>query len=318
MYKVLIPQDIQEEGKQYLREKGYEIQIGSGFDRDTLKKEISDADAVIARTAAYPADVIAAGTKLKVIARYGVGYDNIDLKAAEDMGIYVTIAKGCNTRSVAEHTAALMLACARNITQIYEELKRGNFAIRNALPGMELRGKTFGIAGIGAIGFETAKIVHDGFSMEVLAFDRYADRSVYPEWIHFVDTLDELLKNADVLSLHTPLTSETEHMINRDAMRLMKPSAIIINAARGPIWDERDLYEALKEGTIAAAGSDVFEQEPPDARFPLFELPNYIASAHNAALTKEANAAVSLSCAHAIDDVLSGREPEFPIIRPDK
>ena len=134
MYKVLIPQDIQEEGKQYLREKGYEIQIGSGFDRDTLKKEISDADAVIARTAAYPADVIAAGTKLKVIARYGVGYDNIDLKAAEDMGIYVTIAKGCNTRSVAEHTAALMLACARNITQIYEELKRGNFAIRNALP----------------------------------------------------------------------------------------------------------------------------------------------------------------------------------------
>lgn len=211
-----------------------------------------------------------------------------------------------------------MLACARNITQIYEELKRGNFAIRNALPGMELRGKTFGIAGIGAIGFETAKIVHDGFSMEVLAFDRYADRSVYPEWIHFVDTLDELLKNADVLSLHTPLTSETEHMINRDAMRLMKPSAIIINAARGPIWDERDLYEALKEGTIAAAGSDVFEQEPPDARFPLFELPNYIASAHNAALTKEANAAVSLSCAHAVDDVLSGREPEFPIIRPDK
>ena len=115
MYKVLIPQDIQEEGKQYLREKGYEIQIGSGFDRDTLKKEISVADAVIARTAAYPADVIAAGTKLKVIARYGVGYDNIDLKAAEDMGIYVTIAKGCNTRSVAEHTAALMLACARNI-----------------------------------------------------------------------------------------------------------------------------------------------------------------------------------------------------------
>ena len=106
-----------------------------------------------------------------------------------------------------------MLACARNITQIYEELKRGNFAIRNALPGMELRGKTFGIAGIGAIGFETAKIVHDGFSMEVLAFDRYADRSVYPKWIHFVDTLDELLKNADVLSLHTPLTSETEHMI---------------------------------------------------------------------------------------------------------
>lgn len=316
MYKVLIPQDIREEGKRYLTEKGYKVQVGSGADLETLKREIVDADAVIARTAEYPAEVILAGKKLKVIARYGVGYDNIDIKAAERQGIYVTIAKGGNTRSVAEHTIALMLACARNITQSYEELKKGNFAVRNVLPGTELRGKVFSVAGIGAIGLETARIAHDGFGMEVMAFDSYADRSRYPEWVEFADSLEDVLKAADVLSLHTPLTPETKHMINLDTMKRMKTTAIILNVARGPIWDEADLYTALKDGIILAAGADVFEEEPPNKELPLFTLPNYIASPHNAALTNDANIAVSMSCAEAVDDVLNGRVPKFPVNRP--
>jgi D-3-phosphoglycerate dehydrogenase len=318
MYKVLIPQDISECGKNFLKEKGYKVIVGNGFDAETIKREIVDCDAVIARTEHYTADVIAAGKKLKVIARYGVGTDNIDVKAAEAQGVYVTIAKNTNVQSVAEHTIALMLAIAKNLVFCDAECKKGNWEIRNKLPGTELYGKTLGIIGLGAIGTATAIKAHEGLGMEIIGYDLYTDTSKLPEYINVVSTLEEVFMKSDVVSLHVPYTSETRNMVNKDSFKMMKPTAILINCARGGIVNEDDLYDALVKKEIAGAAMDVFEQEPANPANKLFTLPNFIASPHNAGLTQEARDAMSYSVAQAVDDVLSGRKPKYPINNPKK
>ena len=315
--KVLIPQDVNESGKSYLRSKGYEVVLGSGFDVETIKREIVDADALLARTAPYPAEVIAAGKKLKVIARYGVGTDNIDVKFAESQGVWVTITKGANAVSVAEHTITLMLACAKNIVYLDEQTRQNHFEMRNKVPGIELRGKTLGIVGLGAIGREVADIAHNGLKMEIVGYDAFLPAGL-PDYIKVVSSPEEVFKAADVISLHVPSTPETVNMVCERTIGMMKPNAIIVNCARGGIVNEADLYKALKAHRIAGAGLDVFLSEPPEEDNKLFELSNFVCSPHNAALTAEAGAAMSLSCAHAIDDVLSGRKPQFPINNPVK
>jgi D-3-phosphoglycerate dehydrogenase len=316
MKRVLIPQDINECGKKFLRDKGYEVIVGSGFDAETIKKEVVDCDAIIARTAPYPADVIAAGKKLRIIARYGVGTDNVDVAAAEKQGVYVTIAKNCNSISVAEHTITLLLAIARNIPYCDTATRKGKWEVRNTLPGVEMRSKLLGIIGLGAIGSEVARIAHEGFKMDIIGYDAYANTSLLAPYIRTVSSVEDVLKEADAVTLHIPNTPETANMINKKSFSIMKKTAYLINAARGGLVNEEELYEALKNKTIAGAAMDVFAMEPPSTDNKLFRLDNFIATPHNAGLTIESADAMALSDAQAVDDVLNGRKPKYPINNP--
>lgn len=318
MYKVLIPQDINQAGKTYLKKHGYKIVVGKNWDTETIKREIMDSHAVIARTEKYPAEVIAAGKNLKIIARYGVGTDNIDVKAAEELGVIVTITKGANKQSVAEHTIALLLACAKNLIYCDKECRKGNWNVRNSVSGVELKGKKLGLIGLGDIGLAVAKKAHFGFEMEILGYDPYLDAKDLPDYIEVVQTIDDIFTKSDFISVHVPLTSQTKHMIDKELLEKMKPTAYLINCSRGGIVNESDLYEVLKNNRIAGAAMDVFEIEPATKDNPLFTLDNFIASPHNAGLTKEAAEAVALSAAKAVHYVLSGRKPEYPINNPSR
>lgn len=318
MKKILIPQDITECGKEYLREQGYEVVVGSGFDSETIKREGADADAIIMRTALYSGDVIRACKNCKIFARYGVGLDNVDIPAATEIGAYVTIAKNANQVSVAEHTVTMVLALAKRLEHLdikQRENASENYGLRNKLPTQELSGKTVAIIGLGMIGCEVARQLHFGFGMNVIGYDAYADPAKLPDYIQTVP-LDECFRCGDVISLHVPATPETMNMVNKSTFAMMKPSSILVNCARGGIVNEDDLYDALKEEKIFGAGLDVFVDEPPKNDNKLFELNNFIGSPHNAGMTNESRDNMSMSCAHAVDDVLRGKRPRYPVNKP--
>jgi D-3-phosphoglycerate dehydrogenase len=318
MYKILVPKALKPAARDFLTEKGYELSYLEGTDEETMKKAIADCDAAIARTEKYTPAVIEAARKLKIIARYGIGYENINLEACDAKGVTVTLARGCNTYSVAEHAISLMLACFRQIPQLNNEVRAGHWKSRDTIETHEARYKTFGSIGIGPIGMEAVKIAHFGFQMKILVYDKFVDQSKFPDWIEFTDTLEEMMERADVVSPHLPLNKGTFHILNADSISHMKPTGVLLNVSRGAIWDEKAVYKALKEHRIAAAGADVFETEPPTPETPLFELPNFIGTPHTAALSEEAITAVAMNCAHAIDDLLNGREPMYIINHPVK
>jgi D-3-phosphoglycerate dehydrogenase len=316
MFKVLIPQDIDESGKEFLRKNGYEVIIGSGSDAETIKREVVDCDALVVRTAPYTKDVISAGRKLKVIARFGVGTDNIDVRAAEEQGIYVTITRDVNAVSVAEHAIALMLGCAKKLVYFDKETRNGSWDLRNMIPTVELSWKTLGIIGLGAIGLETARKAHFGFDMKIISFARNRNKKSIPDYIELVDSVDDIFRNSDVVSLHVPRTKDTENLVNKTKFALMKPSSILVNTARGGIINEDDLYDALVNFKIACAACDVFDIEPPEKENKLLTLDNFIVSPHNAGLTTEAKIKMGLSAAKSVHDVLCGRKPDHPINNP--
>lgn len=317
MYKVLIPQDISTCGKEYLQQKGYNVVLGSGSDDATIKREVADCDALIVRTALYTADIIDAGKRLKIIARCGVGTDNIDVEAAEKQGVYVTIAKNANVESVAEHAIALLLGISKNLVHCDAAAREGNWEIRNNLPGTELYGKTLGIIGMGAIGSTIAIKAHFGLGMNIIGYDSYPPRSK-PEYITMMSSMEHVFENADAVSLHIPLTPETRNIVCKRIFKLMKPSAYLINCARGGIVNEDDLYNALVNKEIKGAALDVFTEEPPKVENKLLRLSNLIVSPHNAGLTKEAADAMSMSCARAVEAVLNGRAPKYAVNDPKR
>ncbi len=315
-FKVLIPQDIAEEGKQYLTERGYQIKMGSGISVDIIKKEVEDCDAILARTALFPAEVIRAGRKLKVIARHGVGVDNIDVDTATKLGIYVTNSPLSNANSVAEHVIGLMIALARNMIRCDREFREGNFEIRDQLDGVDLEGKILGLIGIGRIGSRVAQKAAFGLEMKVIGYDPYVTQnSVIPE-IELVGDREYVFKTADFISLHVTSTRQTKGSVGKREFELMKPAAYLINTARGDIINEAELIEALKERNIAGAALDVFEQEPPVKNNPLFGFNNVILTPHNAALTKEARIRMAMHAAIGIDEVLSGKSPTWSVNNP--
>ncbi|MDK2800995.1 MAG: D-3-phosphoglycerate dehydrogenase / 2-oxoglutarate reductase [Clostridiales bacterium] len=315
-FKVLIPQDITDAGKDFLREHGYEIKMGLGITVEQIAKDVEDCDAILARTAPFPAEVIEAGKKLKVIARHGVGVDNIDVKRATELGIWVTNAPESNANSVAEHTIGLIIACARNMVRCDKEFRNGNFEIRNQLKGFDLAGKTLAVVGTGRIGSMVAKKATLGLDMKVIGYDPYVTQDkVIPE-IELVNDWEYIFKNADFISLHMPATSKTKGIVGAKEFEMMKSTAYLINAARGEVVDEAALIEALQQNKIAGAGLDVFEQEPPAKDNPLFALDNVILTPHNAALTYEAMDRMGLHAAMGIHDVLSGKKPKWPVNEP--
>lgn len=318
MYKVLCPEKIEEAGEIYLKNLGYEIVTLNNVEHGSVKAAIADCDAAVIRfNAKIDADILGAAKKLKVVARHGVGYNNIDTKAAEELGIFVTNARGSNANSVAEQAMTLILALAKKLPKYKNALENGAWATRNDIKTEEIEGRTLGVYGYGANGRILAKMAHFGFGMNVLAYDPYTPASAIPEYVTKVETADELFKGSDVISMHCLLTDETRHCINAEALKTMKPTAWLVNCARGELVDETALYEALTNGTIAAAGLDVFEEEPPKQGNPLFGLENFMGTLHQASNSKEASDRCALYAAYGVEEVLNRKTPRFAVNKPD-
>lgn len=262
------------------------------YEKEELIKLMPEIEVLVVRSATkVTADIIEAGTKLKIIGRAGTGLDNIDVKVAEAKGIKVINTPGANSISVAELTIGLMIACSRHIARGTIDLKNGKWT-KKELEGHELYKRTVGIIGFGNIGREVAKRLL-AFDMNVLAYDPIVKETDMN--VKLVD-LDTLISNSDYITIHVPLTPETKNLINKDTISKMKDGVIIINAARGGIVDESALYEALLSGKIYAAGLDVFEVEPPtdELRQKLLSLPNVVATPHVGASTFEAQERVGM------------------------
>lgn len=267
--------------------------------RTLLEREITSADGVIAGLEEYDRDLINSAEKLKVISRYGVGYDKVDVDAAKDKGITVTITPGANGDSVADLAVALMLDVARNVTIMDDSFKAGE---KKRPQGVELWGKTLGIVGAGRIGQGVARRCK-GFHMDILCYDIYPNEAFREETGAKYVSLEELIRNADFISLHSPLTEETRNMIGKKELDEMKEDAIIVNTARGGIIDEEALYDALKNGKIRGAALDALADEHtfPDK---LASLPNCILTPHAGATTKEAVSKMSYMAAENLVEVL--------------
>ncbi|KOA19720.1 hydroxypyruvate reductase [Clostridium homopropionicum DSM 5847] len=314
-YKIAIPQPITELGMEYLRERGYEIIEGTGLtDYDTLKQLLANADGLLARTADYPKEVLSAAKKLKVIGRFGVGTDNLDLEYCRQNGIWVAIAPEANSNAVAEHTIGLIMATARQFVQMDKLTRMGNWEARNANKGRDVSGKVLGLIGMGRIGSLVAQKAALGLSMKVIVYDPYLDLNKVPEYVSTVKSMDEILSQADFISTHLPATNETKNMVNKAFFSKMKNTAYFINCARGSIVDEGSLYWALSNKIIAGAACDVFQKEPASKENPLFSLDNIIVSPHNAALTFETMDSMGLEASMAIDNVLNNCEPKYPVV----
>ncbi|GAB4112501.1 MAG: hypothetical protein Kow00103_02100 [Candidatus Caldatribacteriota bacterium] len=313
---VLIPQDIAAEGKSYLLQRGYTIKMGSGISLKEIKKDIIDCAAVLLRTAPLPAEALEAGRKLKVIARHGVGVDNIDIEKATELGIYVTNTPESNSNTVAELALGLIIALARNLIAGDKATRTGDFNFRNRCFGIDLEGKTLGVLGMGKIGKRLSVKAYHGLNMKVIGYDPYVKKEDFPEIIERIEDREILFSEADFVSVHIPSTPETKRSIALREFKLMKPTAYFINIARGDLIIEEDLVTALKEGIIKGAAIDVYEKEPPPTNHPFFNLNNIILTPHNASHTKEAMIRMAVQAAQGIDEVLSGKVPTWPVNKP--
>ncbi|MEY4312466.1 MAG: hypothetical protein RLZZ571_1236 [Actinomycetota bacterium] len=285
---------------------GFEIKYCDGADRAALLPAISSADAILVRSATkVDAEAIAAAPKLKVIARAGVGLDNVDIPAATAAGVLVVNAPTSNIVSAAELAVGLLMASARNIVPANLALKNGKWA-RSKFGGVELQDKTVGIIGMGKIGLLVAKRLA-GFDMKFVAYDPYVKQAPTggPE-IKMVE-LDQLLKVSDFITLHLPKTAETVGLINADALKKVKPTVHIINAARGGVLDETALLDALNEGRVAGAGLDVYATEP-CTDSPLFTLDQVVATPHLGASTEEAQEKAGVAVAQSVVAYFAGKE----------
>lgn len=308
---VLLTEDIDRVGKDYLQNHGYTIKMGHGISNDAVMQDVHDCDAILTRNAVITEEILKRSPKLKVVAMHGVGVNNIDVEAATKLGIQVTNAAGSNKLSVAEYTIGLIIDLARNIPIYDRELRTGNWGIRKVC-GCDLEGKTLGIVGMGNIGSMVAKKASLGLGMKVIGYKRKIT-GTRMDGVALTSDLDEVLATADFLSLHVPASPSTYHMIGEREFSKMKPGAYFINTARGEVVDTEALVHALKSRQIAGAAIDVFEGEVPTAEHPLLHFPNVIVSPHTAAFTHESLQRMALYSAMGVDEVLSGKEPTYPV-----
>ena len=307
MIKILVSDPLSDEGLKILKDvKEFQVDVKTDLKPDTLKEAIKDYDALIVRSATkVTKNILEAAAKLRVIGRAGVGLDNVDLEAATQKGVIVMNTPAGNTISTAEHTMSMILSLSRNIPQANSSMKSGEWK-RSKFMGVELYGKVLGIVGFGRIGREVAKRALS-FGMKVLVFDPFLSREVAQDLGIEAVGLNALLKDADYITVHTPLTDETKHMISKDQFAIMKKGVRIVNCARGGIIEEQALAEAVKEGKVAGAALDVFEQEPVSADSPLVKLDKVIMTPHLGASTEEAQVNVAVEVAEIVRDALLGR-----------
>jgi len=264
-----------------------------------------DADALMVQHAKITRRVIENLSKCKIIARFGVGYDNIDIKSATEHGIMVANVPDYCIDEVSSQAIAFIMALSRKIVLLNNSIKSGNWDHQIAMPIFRIEGQILGIIGLGRIGTATAKKAL-GLGFKVQAYDPYVSHTDLD--VAFVD-FDELLRTSDFVSIHTPLTDETYHIISREELRKMKKEAFLINTARGAIIDESSLYGALRVGTIAGAAVDVFEHEPPLPNNPLLKLDNFIVTPHSSFYSEQSNDLLQLETTRAVVSVLKGGSP---------
>jgi len=270
---------------------------------DTLD-DIEHIDAMLIRGFEVPAELIEKAKNLKLVARHGVGYNNVDTKAAAAHGVAVTNTPAANSDSVAELAVGLAIAAARNIIASDKGCRNGAFKKTSPaeMKGHQIHGKTLGQIAIGNIGSRVGKIMKNAFDMKVIAYDPYVPAERFEELgFERTDSLEYLIKNSDVVNISALKNKETTDMIHGEMFNWFKPGAVLVNAARGGIVNETDLYNALKDGRLAAAACDSFVVEPPDKNNPLFTLDNFTATPHNGANTEEALINMGMM---AVDEVL--------------
>ena len=304
---MLVTDNISDEGlKKLTWDKTIKVDVRPGIKNEDLVKIIGNYDAIITRSGtSIPASLIENPGKLKVIGRAGVGLDNINIEAASKKGIIVMNSPTGNTLAATELTMGIMLAAARKIPLANDSLKSGKWD-RKKFMGVELYNKTLGVVGLGRIGTNVA-IRAKGFGMKIVAYDPYIKKSKADSvGVTLCDTLEEVLRQADFLTFHTPLTAATRNMITAREMALIKDGVILVNCARGGIVNESDLYDALKSGKVFAAGVDVFEKEPAGSN-KLLELENVFATPHIGANTREGQNAVALIIAEQVYNALHGK-----------
>ena len=303
-YHILVPDSVHKTAVQILQEAdGFKITAPGQMSRPDTLAAIGEADALIIRSATKAdAELIQAAQRLKIIARAGVGVDNVDVDAASSQGVVVVNTPEGNTVATAEFTFGLILALARHIPQAYGSLSSGKWD-RKSFMGVELRGKTLGIVGFGRIGRAVARRAQ-AFDMDVITYDPYIPPDIAEDFRVRLVSLDDLFSQSDFITLHSLITDETRQMINKASIARMKRGVRIVNAARGALINDADLAEAVKSGQVAGAAVDVYAEEPPPAGHPLIGLPGVIHTPHLAASTEEAQVAVAIEAAKLVVDAL--------------
>lgn len=303
MHRILIADSLDPAGLTLLAESGAEVRQVEPDERPRLAEILPGYDALVVRSSTrVTAELLAAGERLKVVGRAGIGVDNVDVAAATERGVLVVNAPTANLISATEHTFALMLAVARRVPEADASTKAGGW--NRKLVGVELHGKTLGVVGFGRIGQRVADRAR-GFEMAVAAYDPFLDPAAARKLGVELLSLDELLARADVVTLHTPFTDQTRNLLNRERIASMKPGAILVNCARGGLVDEEALLEVLDSGHLWGAGLDVFAEEPPkDLR--LARNPRVVATPHLGAQTREAQERISTETAQMVLAALDG------------
>lgn len=313
--KLLVPQEVLLDGVQTLIDGGAEI-VRCGNNESSLIAAIGDCDAVLARTEVYSRKVLEHAKNLKIIARYGVGTEKIDIEAANDLGIWVSNTPLALTNAVAEHTLLLILSTAKYMHFCDKNLRLGNFSCRSTL-GMELLGKTLGVIGFGQIGRAVAQKCKDGFGLNIVVYDPNIPKDSLTEGVVVANDLQELLGKADIVTIHMPLAPATKGLADKAFFAAMKDGSIFINAARGGIVVEPDLIDALQTGKLFGAGLDCFSSEPLPLDNPLYTLDNVVMTPHNASATTDSFLRCSVDMGKCIMDVLlEAKKPRYAVNNP--
>ena len=307
MKKIVLSHALYQPGMQVL-EGNAELVIPNNGNSDEILDQLKDAGGFILRIGKVDRKAIEQCPKLRVITRPGVGYDNVDVKAATEHGIPVVICPAANARAVAEHALALIFALSKNLVESDRETRKGNFNVRNQYKAIELYQRTVSVIGLGNIGKQLAGMCI-GIGMKVCAYDPFLTRGAVEEMGYtYASTLQEALANGDFVSLHMPLVEQTKGMISAKELSYMKKTAYLINCARGGIVVEEDLIAALEQGQIAGAGLDVLSQEPMPADHPMMKLHQVIISPHMAAQTQETTGKIVRMAAQGTLAVLNGEK----------
>lgn len=316
MYNILITDRLGQEGLDRLQEiDDVSYEMMTHMSKEELLAEVPDYDGLIVRSGTtVDADILAAGKKLKVVGRAGIGVDNIDVPAATQHGVLVMNTPRANSVATAEMTMALMLAVCRNVVAAHKSLESGEWR-RSPFAGKELMGKTLGVIGLGYIGRLVTRRAQ-AFAMKVVAYDPHIPEVVGTEMNVTLLPLEEMLGRADIVTLHATVTPGSRHIINAQTIPEMKEGAILVNVARGALVDAEALAEALCNGKLAAAALDVYEQEPPSDN-PLIGLPNVVHTPHLGASSKEAQTRVAVEIVEQMVDALRGTEYRNVLNRDD-
>jgi len=309
---VLVVQPIAEEGIDFLKNEGLEVRQLDSCNQENILLHVEEADAILVRHAHINRQILEAAKNLKVISRHGAGLDSIDVKAATEKGIQVTYTPQANYVSVTEHVIGMMMVLAKNMRKLDIELRGGNFESRHVHYGVELEGKTLSIVGLGTIGRALAKKAVLGLGMRVIGYDPFVKTIGLEPAVEVTGDWSKVFKEADFVSLNLSLTDKTKGLVGKKEFEMMNSTAYFINCSRGQVVVEEELIDALKNGLIAGAGLDVYEEDPPSADNPLFSMENTIVTPHTAAHTHEAMRKMATQAAQGIIEVLKNKPITWP------